>query len=184
MGEIDVDNSTVMNDPQTMLCAHWEPPYCDLPVKSQDLCERHYGLHWSRKDLPPTFERRQVGHKILSYDEASSTGVCFICGPRAAVVRTRRGYLNCVHYVTGLQRIRKTGWLPEQYDLAVIEQAGLCAICGNPPAGRGPYNTLVADHCHATGARRKLLCTWCNTGIGLLGDDPARLRAAAAYVSP
>jgi hypothetical protein len=41
---------------------------------------------------------------------------------------------------------------------------------------------LAVDHSHETGAFRGLLCHSCNRAIGLLGDDPARLRAAAEYL--
>jgi len=39
------------------------------------------------------------------------------------------------------------------------------------------------DHCHATNKFRGLLCSNCNSGIGLLGDDAGRLQRAAQYVS-
>lgn len=59
------------------------------------------------------------------------------------------------------------------------EQNGVCAICFSPPL---PRDRLFVDHCHASGAVRALLCRPCNTGIGMLKDDPDRLMAAAAYL--
>lgn len=38
------------------------------------------------------------------------------------------------------------------------------------------------DHDHASGAVRGLLCSACNTGMGLLGDNPNLLRIAAQYL--
>jgi hypothetical protein len=64
----------------------------------------------------------------------------------------------------------------DDYAKMVIEQAGRCAICGDLPS------RLVLDHCHKTGRKRALLCGRCNSGIGMLDDDPAILRAAANYV--
>lgn len=52
-----------------------------------------------------------------------------------------------------------------------------CAICG------GEMNPPHVDHCHDSSRIRGLLCKNCNSGIGLLGDDPARLNAAAVYLS-
>lgn len=56
-------------------------------------------------------------------------------------------------------------------------QDNACAICGAPFV-----DTPHIDHDHATGLVRGLLCMRCNTGIGLLQDDPERCRAAAAYL--
>lgn len=75
---------------------------------------------------------------------------------------------------------RDYGITPLQYEEMVAEQSGLCLICGGPPNGRG--KRLHVDHCHDTGAVRGLLCGNCNTALGLFGDDPDRLLAAAAYL--
>jgi hypothetical protein len=63
----------------------------------------------------------------------------------------------------------------EQWDDMVIAQSGRCAICDLP-------SDLVVDHCHTAQRVRELLCSTCNSGLGHLKDDPARLRAAAAYI--
>lgn len=76
---------------------------------------------------------------------------------------------------------RKYGITLEEYDQLLVSQGGVCEICKQPPdeASKG---VLHVDHDHETGGLRSLLCTKCNSGIGLLGDDPARMRAAADYV--
>lgn len=59
-------------------------------------------------------------------------------------------------------------------------QKGLCAICL-----KGLRRTRLGhavDHCHVTRRTRGLLCQNCNFMIGHARDDPARLRAAAAYL--
>lgn len=68
----------------------------------------------------------------------------------------------------------------EEYDRMLVAQNGVCAICLQPcRTGR----SLAVDHDHATDRVRGLLCSNCNRGIGLLGDDAARVRAAASYLA-
>ena len=58
-------------------------------------------------------------------------------------------------------------------------QGEVCAICRSKCSN---YSRLSVDHDHNTGAIRGLLCNTCNRGVGLLKDDPAILRTAAAYL--
>lgn len=65
-------------------------------------------------------------------------------------------------------------------------QGGVCAICLRPPSRIRPKTgkliDLAVDHDHATGVIRGILCTDCNTSLGLMDDSPVRLRAAATYL--
>lgn len=56
-----------------------------------------------------------------------------------------------------------------------LRQGGRCAACRGADA-------LHVDHDHKTGAVRALLCTGCNTALGLLKEDPMRIRALAVYI--
>jgi len=84
------------------------------------------------------------------------------------------------------QALRKFNMTPEEYDAKWTEQAGLCAICQQPEdtfdSKIGRVRKLAVDHCHTTGDNRGLLCTRCNTAIGLMQDNPDRLRTAADYI--
>jgi len=51
-----------------------------------------------------------------------------------------------------------------------------CPICKDHTAD------MVADHCHITGVARDFICRPCNAGLGMFKDNPANLRAAAAYL--
>ena len=73
---------------------------------------------------------------------------------------------------------RKFGITKSQYRAMLASQGGKCAICGTPPGSK----RLALDHCHATGTARKLLCSNCNTALGLFKDNPDRLKAAAEYL--
>ena len=66
-----------------------------------------------------------------------------------------------------------------QYDAVAAAIGGACAICGRKcPTGK----RLAVDHDHATGLYRGLLCSNCNTALGLFQDRPDLLRRAAEYL--
>lgn len=60
----------------------------------------------------------------------------------------------------------------------------LCDSCGQPErhTRNDEVRALNKDHDRTTGEWRGVLCSRCNMAIGLLGDNPALLRAAAAYL--
>lgn len=70
---------------------------------------------------------------------------------------------------------------PELLEELLVFQNYLCAICGGDLKSR-PSKHIHADHCHDTKTPRGVLCTQCNTGMGLLKDDPDRLRRAIEYL--
>jgi hypothetical protein len=72
----------------------------------------------------------------------------------------------------------KFGITIEDYERMLEEQDGVCAICGCTPGKR----LFAVDHCHDTDRIRRLLCSNCNTGLGMFQDDPDLLMAAAAYL--
>jgi hypothetical protein len=76
---------------------------------------------------------------------------------------------------------RWLGLTEEQYDALLHAQSGRCAICRRTSA-EVPGGRLHVDHCHATGRVRGLLCSPCNTAIGLFYEDPSRLIGAIAYL--
>lgn len=59
------------------------------------------------------------------------------------------------------------------------EQGGVCKICKAPPLEK----RLSVDHHHDSGAIRGLLCSNCNTGVGMFRDDRAILEAAIRYLA-
>lgn len=67
------------------------------------------------------------------------------------------------------------------YDERLSRQGGLCAICrGSNTSRRRAF--FDVDHCHSTGVVRGILCSKCNTGLGLFGDSRAVLANAIAYL--
>lgn len=85
------------------------------------------------------------------------------------------------------RRLAKYGLTPDEYDDLYERQFGRCLICGIQRArvgdgSHGGSDVLCVDHHHGTGEVRGLLCSGCNGGLGLLGDDIGRLLAAIEYL--
>jgi hypothetical protein len=73
-----------------------------------------------------------------------------------------------------------------RYQEMLREQGGVCAICSQREKttgyASGKIKDLAVDHDHVTGAIRALLCSACNTAIGLFNDDPLLLDKAKSYL--
>lgn len=130
-------------------------------------------------------------HRISDIDHERKVGTCAHCGegvplryreardlwacrasdsrrsPAAIARNTRRNNLK-----------RKFAMTVDRYEAMLLSQSGCCAICLGTNGGR----RLAVDHCHASGEVRGLLCTRCNTGIGLFADKEYLLSAAIAYL--
>lgn len=132
-----------------------------------------------------------MAHRLSRVDPEKTTADCEECGPGVRVRLQRmasrpnpswRCAKSARHAPGTKQRQFHKRWLkqaydltPEQYDAMVLAQEGRCAICDRA-------TPLVVDHCHATVKVRKLLCSGCNTGLGLFREDSKALRAAADYM--
>lgn len=78
-------------------------------------------------------------------------------------------------------RYRNTGFTPEEFASVFDKQKGRCAICF-ADISSSPESRMAADHCHATGRPRGILCPQCNSGLGFFKDSQDRLRNAIAYL--
>ena len=78
------------------------------------------------------------------------------------------------------RKLREIGWTVADYNAAFAAQAGRCALCDRHASEFD--KSLAADHCHASGAKRQLLCRNCNVALGQFRDDAALLRRAADYI--
>lgn len=68
----------------------------------------------------------------------------------------------------------------EEYDKMLEEQGDKCKICGTPQSGI--KKKLAVDHCHTTNKVRGILCSKCNTAIGLLNDDIELIEKVIQYL--
>lgn len=75
----------------------------------------------------------------------------------------------------------------DDYNKMMEDQQGVCKICGLPESKLDHRSKLprrlAVDHCHSTGKVRGLLCSDCNTALGLMKDNPKLLNEAIKYLS-
>lgn len=80
------------------------------------------------------------------------------------------------------------GLTVEEYDVLLVKQGGVCAICGESP--REGERRLAVDHDHSCCPGKKscgacirgLLCANCNPMLGYARDDVGRLSSAIEYL--
>ncbi len=146
---------------------------CDWPAK----------LHEGRCDLClPREGLRRCTKCLLVKDDwgdfSSNDSFCLECEKVHGKARTRR--LRSRKGLQPLDRYLRDryGITLDDYNERLRNQGGVCAICKRVPDQR----RLVVDHCHTTGDVRGLLCSRCNTGLGMFTDNPETLYVAAVYL--
>jgi hypothetical protein len=108
---------------------------------------------------------------------------CKVCATEYNKDRNNRLYTESFVRAKNLKRLY--GMTPEEYQALFATQSGVCAVCGQPETTNdsrtGKTKNLQIDHCHTTGRVRALLCKECNNALGLLHDDPVRIRLLLQY---
>ncbi len=80
------------------------------------------------------------------------------------------------------KRLRKHGLSVDQFLDMLEAQCDCCAACGRKFFYTSKKDWPCVDHNHETDAVRSLLCSACNTAIGLLREDEARIQAISRYL--
>lgn len=119
--------------------------------------------------------RRTIAQRSR-YQALRAQGACGICGQPS-----RKAYCPaCAAKAARRQRLKQLGITDTQYAQALLAQGAKCAICRTSQAKL--KQALHADHDHATGAFRGLLCHRCNMGLGFFRDRQVLLRVAIRYL--
>ena len=133
------------------------------------------GATVKRKNCHKCLQTAREGRAVLRATR-DKQGACVKCGkPRYKDLSRCQ---VCIKRMRDYQRLKMTGFSPEDYSRCYKAQKGRCAICNR----RHALNRLHADHCHKKGTKRGLLCGGCNRGLGLFADSPQRLQQAAVYL--
>lgn len=146
----------------------------------------------------PNFKARQAAERKERYRRLKEDGRCTVCegpmtagGPYAFACQAcglKQKAANLRSYAKRRADILKNAaesHLKWKYGLnraawrALLgAQGGRCGICGT----RDPAGKWHVDHNHATDEVRGILCSRCNTGLGMFRDDPTTLQRAARYL--
>lgn len=121
------------------------------------------------KDLPEALFKKKIGVGLAKR--------CQPCRDKLGIYQKKSyGGKRPIDY----HRQYNYGMDREDFDRMVLDQDGLCAICGLVQIGEN--RSLAVDHCHTTGKVRGLLCDPCNLGLGNFKDNPENLLKAAEYL--
>lgn len=120
-------------------------------------CQKNYDLIRYEKD--PQGQRDRIKNYRKRIKETF---------PELAYISNRKASLK-----------RNYGISLEQYNNLLKEQNGCCYICKELPSKK----QLAVDHCHTTNKVRKLLCSKCNTALGLVNDNPEILKTMILYLT-
>lgn len=114
--------------------------------------------------------------RVSKYKKARIKGVCSLCSEEFLGPANKKFCSRiCGSRYSSWQQ---QGMVPKEAYDALRGNDGACDACG---LGLAPHRVAV-DHCHTTGRVRGVIHQRCNAAIGLLDDDPDRIRALADYL--
>lgn len=127
---------------------------------------------------------RESPHRLQDIDPDTQKGVCVLCGPVQIVYRAVNGGKGwqCVpgrHMKNLRGKLPKYGLTLDDYLGMLEQQGGVCFACKDAPP---QHRRLCVDHNHQTGAVRALLCSPCNTTLGMSKESIPRLQALIRYL--
>lgn len=136
---------------------------------------RTYSLNWRNGN------RDKVNASALKYirsDKGKASRARYYASDKGKAARKRFSKslkFKMSQAKTHLKRFYNLTW--DQFEEMRKLQNDRCALCD-----RKFTRTPRVDHDHKTDKVRGLLCHHCNSGLGLLQDDPELLRKAIKYL--
>jgi len=136
--------------------------------------------------------RRSPGRR-RSFPKERKCTICKRSKPLESFVKEARQYSGYGYICKACHQIRmkkysitKFGIAQKKFEQMLTAQGEGCVICGRKfghKKGRSGLPTrLVIDHEHKTGKIRGLLCSRCNSGIGIFEEKIELLEAAIKYL--
>lgn len=168
---------------------------CGYPVFTvrSGLCGVHYAHDRAGRPLIPAAYRHAT-HSPSDRDERGRKKCtkCLVWKPIGQYNRSRHALddltMNCKACVSNARYLGRYGITPVQMQKLRADQGSCCKICGAHEDDLPKKLFVDHDHAHCGDTKgcpdcvRGLLCQPCNSAIGLMGDSPERLFAAAEYL--
>lgn len=134
----------------------WSAPVCqvdgcDVPPIARNLCSKHYQIARLAGELPPRV--------------------------RVALAGVPCEVQACDAKAIAHHRCQKHASMARRYGLSTEQMVALPTFC----EACGSTTRLHIDHNHGSGAYRGVLCSDCNTALGLLGDSVDRVIRLLKY---
>lgn len=148
-----------------------------------------YFYHECELPLRATAEKMGITRKTLQYYvnklalPKRTRGEAISVASKNGRFNHVKGKNNC-NYIDGramdktTRRVSQYGLTVEEYRTMIEDCNNSCEVCNKAFGDKNPH----IDHCHDSGAVRGLLCSNCNTGIGMLGDNQDSILKAYNYL--
>ena len=104
------------------------------------------------------------------------------CGRHARIQTLKSGKVQRHKYCAKCSHhMWKYGITPAERDQMLADQENECITCGKKIRFEKRGSASV-DHCHKSGNIRGILCSPCNTTLGLVQENPRTLRNLIKYL--
>lgn len=160
---------------------------CSVVARVKGLCQTHYTQQLRGEPLAPKWKAK--GSSLVR-DELGrkQCAPCKSWLPVTEFSSHGRSLDGLNSYCRRCATLHAFGMTRTDYETMLAAQGGTCAICNSAPEV-GAMLSVDHDHsCCDDGRKscgrcvRALLCPSCNSALGMMRDNPERLRAAATYL--
>jgi hypothetical protein len=133
-----------------------------MPIRGQAICGTEAGYTRHRRENEPVCEPCRAACSAAKLSR-------YYANHETRKAQARQRYAQNKDKERKRKLLSKWGLTSEQWEEIFNFQDRRCACCGTATAGA--KKGWMVDHNHATKAIRGIICTRCNTTLGMLGDD-------------
>lgn len=138
--------------------------------------EYHHKYYKNHKD---EILKRQKEFRLKNRDKINKSSREYYSTHQKEILKRAQEYYHNDPDRSRNRKLQKAYGITQQdYVLMLVQQNGVCAICGSNNNGKA----LHIDHDHKTGKVRALLCAFCNHGLGYI-ENSIWIKKAQSYLN-